>query len=383
MRRFSVLALTLLVLFASVLPSVLARETNAERLRRGEPPLPPTRREAEKRHQPSTHARDVIDDLPSPSPRALREAEKRHQPSPKPRDTNADRLRRGYPPLPPTRREVEKRSHPSSKPREVEKRHQPSPKPRDTNADRLKRGYPPLPPTRREVEKRSHPSSKPREVERRSHPSSKPREVEGRSHPSPKPKRSQPSPHPTRRETEKRHQPSQKPRDSNVGLFKRNYPLVTPQRTAAAPPQTVSGVLEIRDHSGARQVGFVENQQCHFPLIGVTHPSAAKTDRLEATFSGDAHTVVADSAFLGPDFFPDLTDPNAPPEDILITSALDSFNLPQPNGRTVPAVFVWDKFQNALLLVTDWPAYQATAAKSGPLFDREPELVRLFLVDPN
>lgn len=54
MHRFAVLALTLLVVFASVLPTVLARDTNAERFRRGYPPLPPTRREVAKRQKPSS-----------------------------------------------------------------------------------------------------------------------------------------------------------------------------------------------------------------------------------------------------------------------------------------------------------------------------------------
>jgi len=42
-----------LVVFASVLPSVFA-ETNADRFKRGYPPLPPSRREAAKRQQPSS-----------------------------------------------------------------------------------------------------------------------------------------------------------------------------------------------------------------------------------------------------------------------------------------------------------------------------------------
>lgn len=54
MHRLSVIALTLLVLFASVLPTVLARETNGDRFRRGYPPLPPSRRDVAKRQKPST-----------------------------------------------------------------------------------------------------------------------------------------------------------------------------------------------------------------------------------------------------------------------------------------------------------------------------------------
>jgi hypothetical protein len=45
MHRLTVLALTLLLVIASVFPTVLARETNADRLRRGYPPLPPNRRD--------------------------------------------------------------------------------------------------------------------------------------------------------------------------------------------------------------------------------------------------------------------------------------------------------------------------------------------------
>lgn len=54
MHRLSVIALTLLVVFASVLPTVFARETNGDRFRRGYPPLPPSRREVAKRQKPST-----------------------------------------------------------------------------------------------------------------------------------------------------------------------------------------------------------------------------------------------------------------------------------------------------------------------------------------
>ena len=49
MHRLTVVALTLLVIIASILPPVLARETNADRLRRGYPPLPPSRREPTRR----------------------------------------------------------------------------------------------------------------------------------------------------------------------------------------------------------------------------------------------------------------------------------------------------------------------------------------------
>ncbi|KAH9991174.1 hypothetical protein BJV77DRAFT_1009367 [Russula vinacea] len=53
MHRLAVIALTLLVVFASVLPTVLARETNGDRFKRGYPPLPPSRREVAKRQKPS------------------------------------------------------------------------------------------------------------------------------------------------------------------------------------------------------------------------------------------------------------------------------------------------------------------------------------------
>src|SRR6267142_393534 len=49
MHRLTVLALTLLVIIASVIPPVLARETNGDRLRRGYPPLPPGRRQPSRR----------------------------------------------------------------------------------------------------------------------------------------------------------------------------------------------------------------------------------------------------------------------------------------------------------------------------------------------
>lgn len=49
MHRLAVVALTLLVIIASVIPPVLARETNADRLRRGYPPLAPARRAPSRR----------------------------------------------------------------------------------------------------------------------------------------------------------------------------------------------------------------------------------------------------------------------------------------------------------------------------------------------
>lgn len=54
MHRLAVVALTLLVVFASVLPTVLARETNMQRFQRGLAPLPPSRREVAKRQKPSS-----------------------------------------------------------------------------------------------------------------------------------------------------------------------------------------------------------------------------------------------------------------------------------------------------------------------------------------
>jgi hypothetical protein len=53
MHKFTCLGLTLLLLLASVIPSVLARPTNADRLKRGLSPLPPGRRQTAKRAGPS------------------------------------------------------------------------------------------------------------------------------------------------------------------------------------------------------------------------------------------------------------------------------------------------------------------------------------------
>jgi len=67
MHRLAILALALLALLASVLPPVLARETNAARLRRGDPPLPPSRREVARHSQPSSWpwSRSVLMPVPS------------------------------------------------------------------------------------------------------------------------------------------------------------------------------------------------------------------------------------------------------------------------------------------------------------------------------
>ncbi|KAH8995127.1 hypothetical protein EDB86DRAFT_1215224 [Lactarius hatsudake] len=55
MHRLAAVALTFLVLFSSVLPLAIARaETNADRFKRGAPPLPPTRRDSTNRADPSS-----------------------------------------------------------------------------------------------------------------------------------------------------------------------------------------------------------------------------------------------------------------------------------------------------------------------------------------
>jgi hypothetical protein len=58
MNRLTAVALIFFVLFTSVLPLALARETkretNADRFRRGAPPLPPTRRDSANRPDPSS-----------------------------------------------------------------------------------------------------------------------------------------------------------------------------------------------------------------------------------------------------------------------------------------------------------------------------------------
>ncbi|KAH8989448.1 hypothetical protein EDB92DRAFT_867949 [Lactarius akahatsu] len=134
-------------------------------------------------------------------------------------------------------------------------------------------------------------------------------------------------------------------------------------------------------------------------IIGVSPLNSPQSARLQATYSGSVHTLVATNAlfpapyFLGSQF-PYFNDPGAsPPEEILFTNVVESpgakvwsyrqytreltVALPKPSGGSVQAVFAWDKLQNALELVTDVPTFLAAAWESEP-HDQQPVLVRLF-----
>jgi hypothetical protein len=135
------------------------------------------------------------------------------------------------------------------------------------------------------------------------------------------------------------------------------------------------------------------------PLIGVSPLNSPLSARLQGTYSGSVHTLVATNALFPAPFFlgsqyPYFNDPGAPPpEEILFTNVPDSpganvwsYNpqsheltiaLPKPNGGSVQAVFAWDTLQNALELVTDVPTYLAAAWESEP-HNQQPVLVTLF-----
>jgi len=197
-------------------------------------------------------------------------------------------------------------------------------------------------------------------------------------------------------------------RETNAERFRRGAPPLPPVRRAGAnppapssvPPQTVSGFLVIRDSTGLHNLGFMQNAASRFGLIGVSPLNSPESARLQATFSGSAHTVVATNALFPAPFFlgstfPYANDPGAaPPEEILFTNVDDipgahvwSFDpntkeltiaLPKPNGGSVPALFFWDVLQDALELVTDVPTFLAATFASEP-HDQQPVQVRVYL----
>ncbi|KAI0249651.1 hypothetical protein BJV78DRAFT_1225111 [Lactifluus subvellereus] len=194
---------------------------------------------------------------------------------------------------------------------------------RETNADRLRRGYPPLPPTRRDTAKRTGPSMR--------------------------------------------------------------------------PPQTSSGVIEVRDQSGTRRLGFVDTlPDPGTGIFRVSAPGTPQSRHLQATFSGSAHTLVATNAafpppfFLGSDF-PFVTAPkdlfsgeiffrnivSSPGAEVWsfddVTKEL-TVALPNPAGGTFPTVFWWQRKPvtpaltgNGLFFVTDVPKFAESDKITDPL----------------
>jgi len=161
----------------------------------------------------------------------------------------------------------------------------------------------------------------------------------------------------------------------------------------------VSGHIIIRDLTGLHDLGYMENSATRGILIGVSPLNSPISARLQVTYSGSGHTVVATNALFPAPFFlgstyPDAADPNdPPPERALFTNIVDgpgaqvwdyhpllhelTIALPKPGGGSVKAVFAWDVLTNALELVTDVPTYLAVAWQSEP-HDQQPVLVRLF-----
>jgi len=189
---------------------------------------------------------------------------------------------------------------------------------RETNADRLRRGYPPLPPGRRQ---------------------------------------------PSRRDTAKRSGPS------------------------AVPPQTVTGVVEVRDQSGAHRLGFVSNEvegDSSLNFLGVVGSNQPTSPLLLVSLtSGDQ-----DLAAINPNFAPNIS-PTPPPPcvgplqeelgplTILTCARPDHWSLdPKTNELTIqavgssgtprPATFAWDQMMNELEVVL--PGQSANQAQPVRLF---------------
>jgi hypothetical protein len=130
-------------------------------------------------------------------------------------------------------------------------------------------------------------------------------------------------------------------RETNADRFRRGAPPLPPARRDGAyqpqpsskPPPIASGYLVLRDLSGLHDLGYMENNPSRGPLIGLSPLSSPQSARLQATYSGSAHTlVVTNAVFPGPYFlgttFPSPNDPNEnPPEELLFTNV--------PNGRTI------------------------------------------------
>jgi len=197
-------------------------------------------------------------------------------------------------------------------------------------------------------------------------------------------------------------------RETNADRFRRGLSPLPPVRRGAAyppqpsskPPPTVSGTLVIRDLSGLHVLGYVQNAASRSPIIGVSPANSPDSARLQATFSGSEYTVEATNALFPAPYYLGTTFPSpnapgeAPPEELEFTNVGDiagakvwsyqpstgelTIALPKPNGGTVPAVFAWDTYQNAIELVTDVPTFLAATAKSEPP-DQQPVLVRVYL----
>ncbi|KAI9458347.1 hypothetical protein BJY52DRAFT_426349 [Lactarius psammicola] len=198
--------------------------------------------------------------------------------------------------------------------------------------------------------------------------------------------------------------------ETNADRFRRGAPPLPPTRRDSAnradpssrPPPTVSGPLVVRDITGSHVLGYMQNSDSRSPIIGVSPLNSPQSARLQATYSGSTHTLVATNAlFPAPHFlgsqFPYFNDPGAPVPDwdreILFTNVIESpgakvwsyqrytreltIALPKPKGGSIQAVFAWDRLQNALELVTDVPTFLAATWESEP-HDQQPVLVRLF-----
>ncbi len=156
MQKLLVAFISVVTLMGIVAPSpaYAIQERNADRLARGLPPLPPTRRDSAKYPHPSHPYKDHDDDhgKGDDEHKGDEQGHNHYQ-------RNSDRLARGLPPLPPTRRDSAgdsaKRPRPShpfkddhGKGDDEHKDDQQGHHQR--NSDRLARGLPPLPPTRRD-----------------------------------------------------------------------------------------------------------------------------------------------------------------------------------------------------------------------------------------
>src|SRR5258708_2412604 len=158
MQKLLVAFISVVTLMGIVAPSpaYAIQERNADRLARGLPPLPPTRRDSAKYPHPSHPYKDHDDDhgKGDDEHKGDEQGHNHYQ-------RNSDRLARGLPPLPPPRRHSAgysaKRPRPShpfkddhGKGDDEHKDDLQGHSHQGRNSDRLARGLPPLPPPRRD-----------------------------------------------------------------------------------------------------------------------------------------------------------------------------------------------------------------------------------------
>ncbi|KAH9958828.1 hypothetical protein BC827DRAFT_1269275 [Russula dissimulans] len=159
-------------------------------------------------------------------------------------------------------------------------------------------------------------------------------------------------------------------------------PFLPSRREAAKrsqQPLSSGGAIEVRDSSGAHHLGYIDNVQCTSSGFDVTN---SKSNALQAKFASSS-LVATNAAFSSPFYLGATFNPGALPEEtdfinVVAGSAgatIWSFDSTFPHG--VPVIIVWDAFHKAVVFVEDLHAYQADAEQHEPSNQQPQVVVRL------